>query len=130
MFTRTPALESQVVGLLPLILAVVITDALQAVAGIGLIGLKHTGPSLGSTAVWFGLSAAVAVPVDDAAGLLGMWMALACADLLQGVSELGWFVRRSARIGAAAPLTVRRGGAPQQRGARSGARTLSYLWVS
>ncbi|WP_145968840.1 hypothetical protein [Streptomyces hyaluromycini] len=63
--------------LLPVVLAVVVTDALQAVAGFGLVGLKRAGPSLVSTAVWFGILAAVSVPVADAAGLPGLWTALA-----------------------------------------------------
>ncbi|MEV6021118.1 MATE family efflux transporter [Streptomyces sp. NPDC051997] len=100
LFTRTLALEDQVIGLLPLILAVVVTDALQAVAGFGLVGLKRTGPGLTSTAVWFGLLAALAVPVADTAGLPSLWAALACANLLQAVSKLVSFLRHSVRIGA------------------------------
>ncbi|MGW4226826.1 MATE family efflux transporter [Streptomyces bauhiniae] len=117
LFTKGPALEGQVAGLLPLILAVVITDALQAVAGFGLVGLKRTGPSLVSTAVWFGILAALAVPVAEVAGLRGLWTALACANLLQAASKLGSFVRHSAGIGVAAPLTVRGGGSTAGPGA-------------
>ncbi|MGW2425869.1 MATE family efflux transporter [Streptomyces sp. NPDC001709] len=103
LFTKTPALEEQVVRLLPLVLAVVVTDALQAVAGFGLVGLKRTGPSLVSTAVWFGILAALSVPVSDAAGLPGLWTALACANLLQAGTKLVSFLRHSARIGASVP---------------------------
>ncbi|MFD4727298.1 MATE family efflux transporter [Streptomyces seoulensis] len=106
LFTRNPELASRVVSLLPLILAVVITDALQAVAGFGLVGLKRTGPSLVSTVVLFGFLAAVAVPLADAAGLSGLWVGLACANLLQGVSKIGSFVRHSARVGVGARLVV------------------------
>lgn len=101
LFTKSQALESQVIRLLPLILAVVATDALQAVAGFGLVGLKRTGPSLVSTAVWFGILAALSVPVADAAGLPGLWTALACANLLQAVTKLRSFLRRTTRIGGA-----------------------------
>jgi MATE family multidrug resistance protein len=75
LFTRSPGLADQVVRLLPLVLAVVVADALQAVAGFGLVGLKRTEPSLVSTAVWFGVLAAVAVPIADTAGLAGLWTA-------------------------------------------------------
>ncbi|WP_078651450.1 MATE family efflux transporter [Streptomyces xylophagus] len=112
LFTRSPGLADQVVRLLPLVLAVVVTDALQAVAGFGLVGLKRTMPSLVSTAVWFGVLAALAVPVADAAGLTGLWTALACANLLQAVTKSVSFRRHSARIiGAAGPAVVRDGGA-------------------
>ncbi|MEV5840424.1 MATE family efflux transporter [Streptomyces sp. NPDC051985] len=106
LFTKSPALENQVIRLLPLILAVVATDALQAVAGFGLVGLKRTGPSLVSTAIWFGILAALSVPVADAAALPGLWTALACANLLQAVTKLGSFLRRTTRIdGASVPST-------------------------
>jgi Na+-driven multidrug efflux pump len=106
LFTRTPELEDQVIRLLPLILAVVVTDALQAVAGFGLVGLKRAGPSLVSTVVWFGILAALSVPVADSAGLPGLWSALACANLLQAVTKLVSFMRHSALIRAALPSTA------------------------
>ncbi|WP_405989654.1 MATE family efflux transporter [Streptomyces sp. NBC_00986] len=110
LFTKDPGLADQVVRLLPLVLAVVVTDALQAVAGFGLVGLKRTVPSLVSTAVWFGVLAALAVPVADTAGLAGLWTALACANLLQAVTKFVSFRRRSGRIvGATPPAAVRDG---------------------
>ncbi|MGV9451666.1 MATE family efflux transporter [Streptomyces sp. NPDC003635] len=102
LFTKDPALGQEVRHLLPLVLAVVVSDALQAVAGFGLVGLKRTGPGLVSTAVWFGILAALAVPVADAAGLTGLWAALACANLLQAATKLMSFHRHTARIGAGA----------------------------
>ncbi|WP_369225361.1 MATE family efflux transporter [Streptomyces sp. R39] len=102
LFTGTPAVADQVIRLLPLVLAVVVTDALQAVAGFGLVGLKRAGPSLVSTAVWFGILAAVSVPVADAAGLSGLWAALAVANLLQAVTKTVSFRRHTGRLGAAA----------------------------
>ncbi|WP_328676538.1 MATE family efflux transporter [Streptomyces sp. NBC_00343] len=121
LFTKGQGLADQVVRLLPLVLAVVVTDALQAVAGFGLVGLKRTVPSLVSTAVWFGMLAAVAVPVADAAGLAGLWTALACANLLQAVTKFVSFRRHSARIvGMLLPVGVRDGnsgaGAAQESG--------------
>ncbi|WP_405974992.1 MATE family efflux transporter [Streptomyces sp. NBC_00988] len=108
LFTRDQGLADQVVRLLPLVLAVVVTDALQAVAGFGLVGLKRTVPSLVSTAVWFGVLAALAVPVADAAGLGGLWTALACANLLQAVTKFVSFRRHSGRIvGTVVPAGVR-----------------------
>lgn len=110
LFTRDQGLADQVVRLLPLVLAVVVTDALQAVAGFGLVGLKRTVPSLVSTAVWFGVLAALAVPVADTAGLAGLWTALACANLLQAVTKFVSFRRHSGRIvGATPPAGVRDG---------------------
>ncbi|MEV0481547.1 MATE family efflux transporter [Streptomyces sp. NPDC050508] len=111
LFTRSPGLADQVVRLLPLVLAVVVADALQAVAGFGLVGLKRTVPSLVSTAVWFGVLAAVAVPIADTAGLAGLWTVLACANLLQAVTKFVSFRRHSARIiGVAVPAVARDGG--------------------
>ncbi|MEV8541853.1 MATE family efflux transporter [Streptomyces sp. NPDC051572] len=108
LFTRDQGLADQAVRLLPLVLAVVVTDALQAVAGFGLVGLKRTVPSLVSTAVWFGVLAALAVPVADAAGLGGLWTALACANLLQAVTKFVSFRRHSGRIvGTVVPAGVR-----------------------
>ncbi|MER6059819.1 MATE family efflux transporter [Streptomyces sp. NPDC001792] len=43
LFSTSPGLRGRVTGLLPLVLAVVVSDALQAVAGFGLVGLKRTG---------------------------------------------------------------------------------------
>ncbi|MFE2422516.1 MATE family efflux transporter [Streptomyces hokutonensis] len=107
-FTRSPDLADQVVHLLPLVLAVVVGDALQAVAGFGLVGLRRTVPSLVSTAVWFGVLAALAVPIADATGLRGLWTALACANLLQAGTKFVSFRRHSTRIVAApAPEPVR-----------------------
>ncbi len=107
LFTRSPDLADQVTQLLPLVLAVVVTDALQAVAGFGLVGLKRTMPSLVSTAVWFGVLAALAVPIADRAGLAGLWTALACANLLQAVTKFVSFRRHGARIvGALSAVAV------------------------
>ncbi|GAA3377438.1 hypothetical protein GCM10020367_53140 [Streptomyces sannanensis] len=103
LFTTDPALGGEVTRLLPLVLAVVVTDALQAVVGFALIGLKRTGPSLVWTVVWFGALAALAVPIADAGGLTGLWAALACANLLQAASKLVSFLRQGTRLGAAAP---------------------------
>ena len=121
LFTKTPALENQVVRLLPLVLAVVVTDALQAVAGFGLVGLKRTGPSLVFTALWFGILAASSVPVADTAGLPGLWTALACANLLQAITKLGSFLRHSAQIGASAPSKASTGNATAVPGPGPGA---------
>ncbi len=107
LFTRSPDLADQVTRLLPLVLAVVVTDALQAVAGFGLVGLKRTMPSLVSTAVWFGVLAALAVPIADRAGLANLWTALACANLLQAVTKFLSFRRHGARIvGALSAVAV------------------------
>ncbi|MFE2374516.1 MATE family efflux transporter [Streptomyces sp. NPDC059398] len=104
LFTTDPSLSHQVRGLLPLVLAVVVADALQAVAGFALVGLRKTGPSLVSTAVWFGVLAAVAVPVADRYGLTGLWAALAGANLLQAGTKTYSFLRHGRRIAGADPV--------------------------
>ncbi|MEU6195603.1 MATE family efflux transporter [Streptomyces sp. NPDC047061] len=118
LFTGTPAVADQVARLLPLVLAVVVTDALQAVAGFGLVGLKRAGPSLVSTAVWFGILAAVSVPVADAAGLPGLWTALAVANLLQAVTKTISFRRHAGRLAAVAVPAAERVRADGQESAR------------
>ncbi|WP_328327640.1 MATE family efflux transporter [Streptomyces sp. NBC_00455] len=100
LFTTDASLSHQVRGLLPLVLAVVVADALQAVAGFALVGLRRTGPSLVSTVVWFGVLAALAVPVADSYGLRGLWAALACANLLQAGTKTYSFLRHSSRLSA------------------------------
>lgn len=104
LFTSDDALLAQVAHLLPLVLLAVVCDALQAVAGFALIGLRRTVPSLVSTAVWFGVLAAVAVPVAGSGGLMALWAALACANLLQAVTKAASFRRHGARAGAAAAV--------------------------
>ncbi|MFC8311337.1 MATE family efflux transporter [Streptomyces olivaceus] len=69
LFTQDAGVRSQVTGLLPLVLAVVVTDALQAVVGFGLIGLKRTVPSFVSTSVCYGALAAAAAPIATSGGL-------------------------------------------------------------
>ncbi|KPI12322.1 multi antimicrobial extrusion protein MatE [Actinobacteria bacterium OK074] len=93
LFTTDPELARQVRRLLPLVVAVVAADAFQAVAGFALVGLKRTGPSLLSTVVWFGILAALSVPVADTTGLPGLWTALACANLLQAATKTASFLR-------------------------------------
>ncbi|MGV9963274.1 MATE family efflux transporter [Streptomyces olivaceus] len=44
LFTQDAGVRSQVTDLLPLVLAAVVTDALQAVVGFGLVGLKRPCP--------------------------------------------------------------------------------------
>lgn len=95
LFTTDPSLGHQVRELLPLVLAVVVADALQAVAGFALVGLRRTGPSLVSTVLWFGVLAVLAVPVADTYGLTGLWAALACANLLQAGTKTYSFLRHS-----------------------------------
>ncbi|MCX4748270.1 MATE family efflux transporter [Kitasatospora sp. NBC_01287] len=101
LFTADPAVRRRALTLLPLVLAAVAADALQAVAGFGLVALKRTVPSLLSTLLWFGLLGAAAVPIADAGGLRALWLALAAANLLQAVSKAASFRRQSARAVAA-----------------------------
>ena len=102
-FSDDPALRPQLEHQLPLVAAVVVTDALQAIAGFGMLGLKRTFPSLISTAVFFGLLCLSAVPVADAGGLTGLWSALICANLLQAITKGVIFHRHSGRLAAPRP---------------------------
>lgn len=95
LFTQDAAVRPQITDLLPLVSAVVVTDALQAVVGFGLIGLKRTVPSFVSTFICYGVLAAVAAPVATAGGLAALWTALALANLLQAVSKAYSFYRHS-----------------------------------
>ncbi|MDF3142182.1 MULTISPECIES: MATE family efflux transporter [unclassified Streptomyces] len=94
-FTKDAVVRPQITELLPLVLAVVVTDALQAVVGFGLIGLKRTVPSFVSTLICYGALAAVAAPVAAAGGLAALWTALALANFLQAVSKAYSFHRHS-----------------------------------
>jgi MATE family multidrug resistance protein len=95
LFTKDADVRPQIRELLPLVLAVVVTDALQAVVGFGLIGLKRTMPSFVSTALCYGGLAAVAAPVTTAGGLAALWTALALANCLQAVGKAYSFHRHS-----------------------------------
>lgn len=103
LFSNDPSLRPQLEDQLPLVFAVVLTDALQAIAGFGMLGLKRTFPSLVSTAVFFGLLCLSAVPVADAAGLTGLWSALICANFLQAITKAVLFHRHSRRLAAQQP---------------------------
>ncbi|WP_244335588.1 MATE family efflux transporter [Streptomyces seoulensis] len=96
LFTADAEVRPRITDLLPLVLAVVVTDALQAVVGFGLIGLKRTVPSFVSTFLCYGVLAAVAVPVARARGLAALWTALALANFLQAAGKAYSFRRHSA----------------------------------
>ncbi|MYW01620.1 MATE family efflux transporter [Streptomyces sp. SID3343] len=95
-FTDDPRLRSGVADRLPVVLVVVVADAVQAVCGFALIGLKRTMPSLWSFACCYGLLVVAAVPLADAGGLGALWTALACANLALVVAQAGFFLRLSA----------------------------------
>ncbi|MER7816776.1 MATE family efflux transporter [Streptomyces sp. NPDC096153] len=95
LFTRDVDVRPQITDLLPPVLAVVVTDALQAVVGFSVIGLKRTGPGFASTFICYGVLATVAAPVATAGGLAALWTALALANLLQAVSKAYSFCRHS-----------------------------------
>lgn len=103
LFTSDESLRSQVVTQLPLILVVVVTDALQAVCGFGLIGIKRTEPSLITFGACYGILAIAAVPLSSG-GLGSLWTGLACANLLLIVGQSMSFYRHSGRL--TAPGTV------------------------
>ncbi|MGW3160769.1 MATE family efflux transporter [Streptomyces sp. NPDC001089] len=98
LFTQDPGPRDLVLGMMPLILTVVMTDALQAVLGFGLIAIKDTVPSLAVFAACYGALALVAVPVAAAGGLSALWTALACANALLCVGQAWFFRQRSGRL--------------------------------
>ncbi|MEU6529850.1 MATE family efflux transporter [Streptomyces sp. NPDC046928] len=99
LFTGDAALRPQITDLLPWVLAVVVTDAAQAVVGFGLIGLKRTGPSFVTTAVCYGVLAAAAAPIATAGGLSALWAALALANFFQAAGKAYSFHRHSGCVG-------------------------------
>jgi MATE family multidrug resistance protein len=95
LFTDDPEVAASVAHLLALIVLVVLCDGVQAVLGFGLTGLKRTTPSFVVFAVGYGLLALAAVPVAATAGLTGLWVALAVANLVVAVGQGLAFHRQS-----------------------------------
>jgi len=96
LFSSDAVLRPRIEAMLPLVVFAVVTDALQAVFGFGLLGLRRTVPGLISTAISFGLLSLVAVPVADAGGLVALWCALGVANLAQALGKGLSFHRASA----------------------------------
>ncbi|WP_150236526.1 MATE family efflux transporter [Nocardiopsis quinghaiensis] len=98
LFTDDPDVAALVTALLPVLFAVVVADTVQALPGMGLLGLKDARPSMYTFAVCYGLLALVAVPVAGAGGLTSVWTvyAVATAGLVAGQGLAFW--RLSARI--------------------------------
>ncbi|WP_234444353.1 MATE family efflux transporter [Streptomyces sp. NRRL F-525] len=103
-FTKDSGLHDQVLDLLPLLLLAVVADAVQAVFGFGLIGIRRTLPSLVAFAVCYGLLALAAVPVGAAGGLHALWLSLAGANLLLVVGQAYFFHARSGSLRATHPV--------------------------
>ncbi|MEV5387966.1 MATE family efflux transporter [Streptomyces sp. NPDC052721] len=108
LFTRDPVARHQVLPLLPLLLLVTVTDALQAVFGFGLIAIRNTVPSLAVFAVCYGLLALAAVPVSTLGGLTALWLALACANVLLVLGQGAFFYQRSGSLQAEEEATLGR----------------------
>ncbi|MFI5491642.1 MATE family efflux transporter [Actinoplanes sp. NPDC051859] len=92
-FTDDPAVISIMMGLLPVVALSILGDGLQAVVGFGLTGLKRTVPSFMVFAALYGLLALVAVPLAAAAGVIGLWAALAVVNLLVFLGQGAAFLR-------------------------------------
>ncbi|MEV6002180.1 MATE family efflux transporter [Streptomyces griseomycini] len=106
LFTKDTGLHDQVLDLLPVVLLVVLADAVQAVFGFGLVGIKRTVPSLVTFAVCYGLLALVALPVGAAGGLKALWLSLAGANLLLVAGQAYFFRRCSGSLTAPEPTAV------------------------
>ncbi|WP_017615073.1 MATE family efflux transporter [Nocardiopsis salina] len=75
LLTDDPQVQGIVVALMPVLAAVVVADALQALPGMGLLGLKHPQPSLHAFVVCYGLLAAAAMPLAAQGGPALVWWA-------------------------------------------------------
>ena len=98
LLSADPLVRQGVVGLVPLLAAVVLADAMQSLPGLGLVALKKTRPSLYAFLGCYGTLALIAVPVAERGGLTLLWSAYAVATfglvLLQNLA----FRRLSARV--------------------------------
>lgn len=79
LLTSDPGVHALVVALLPVLAAVVLADTLQALPGMGLLGLKRPRPSLYAFVACYGLLAVAAVPLAAHGGLALLWSAYAVA---------------------------------------------------
>ncbi|WP_086663477.1 MATE family efflux transporter [Lentzea kentuckyensis] len=98
LFTSDQAVASAVTALLALVVLVILGDGLQAILGFGLTGLKRSTPSFVVFAVCYGTLALAAVPIAEHAGLTGLWVALAVANVLVATGQGLAFGRESARL--------------------------------
>ncbi|MFC8090610.1 MATE family efflux transporter [Streptomyces sp. NPDC057301] len=106
LFTHDPAARDQVLALLPVVLLVVVTDALQAVFGFGLVAIRDTVPSLLAFALCYGLLAVAAVPLSALGGLTALWLALLAANTVLVVGQAGFFHQRSGRLTGPRPRSA------------------------
>lgn len=102
LFTADPAVRAVALALLPLMLLAALADAVQAVQGFGLTGLKRTGASLAYFATGYGLLALAAVPVAATWGVTGLWAAVLAGNALLALLQGTGFHRHSARVGVVA----------------------------
>ncbi|GHD29979.1 putative multidrug resistance protein NorM [Nocardiopsis kunsanensis] len=98
LLTADPGVQTLVVALLPVLCAVVLADTLQALPGMGLLGLKRPRPSLHAFAVCYGLLAVAAVPLAAHGGLALLWGAYAVATACLFLWQTTAFHLTSARL--------------------------------
>ncbi|OOC54891.1 MULTISPECIES: MATE family efflux transporter [Nocardiopsis] len=98
LFTDDPEVAALVTALLPVLCAVAVADAAQALPGMGLLGIKKARSSMHAFAVCYGLLALVAVPVAGAGGLTSLWAVYAVATAGLVVGQGLAFRRLSARV--------------------------------
>ncbi|MFG3052203.1 MATE family efflux transporter [Kitasatospora sp. NPDC048239] len=99
-FSTDPQVRTGLVDLLPLVLAATLADALQALFGFGLIGVRRTLPSMLCFATGYGVLAFAAGPAAAYGGLTALWSTLACVNLAL-VAAQGWCFRRYSAIAVA-----------------------------
>lgn len=104
--TGDPTVVDAATGLLPLVVLVILADGVQAVLGFGLVGMKRTTPSFLVFAVSYGVLALVAIPISTHAGLQGLWLALAVANLFVAIGQGLAFRHCSRNWSAPLPATV------------------------
>ncbi|MGW6914373.1 MATE family efflux transporter [Kitasatospora sp. NPDC054939] len=104
-FSTDPQVRAGLVDLLPLLLAAVAADALQALFGFGLIGLRRTLPSMLCFAAGYGVLALAAAPAAAYGGLTALWGTLVAVNLAL-VAAQGWCFRRYSAIAVSAAPAV------------------------
>ncbi|MEV5593665.1 MATE family efflux transporter [Streptomyces sp. NPDC052496] len=98
LFSKDQDVHAGVLALLPVVLSVVVLDAVQAVFGFGLVAIRRTTPSLLTFAVCYGGLALVAVPIASWAGLHALWASLACANLMLVLGQVFFFHQRTGKL--------------------------------
>lgn len=94
-FSADPSVISLLRTLMPLVALAIVADALQAVFGFGLTGLKRSSASFVVFCGIYGPLALLALPIADSFGLTGLWATLAGINLCLVFGQAAAFWRAS-----------------------------------